>query len=90
MLFNVILATGIIPDEWSKGLINPIYKGKGSQKSANNYRGITLLSCMGKLFTSVLNNRLTIFLNRRGILGEEQAAFRAGYCTLGLFFLNTF
>ena len=88
-LFNVILATGIIPDEWCKGLINPIYKGKGSQKSANNYRGITLLSCMGKLFTSVLNNRLTIFLNKRGILGEEQAAFRAGYCTYDhMFVLN--
>ena len=88
-LFNVILATGIIPEEWCKGLINPIYKGKGSQKSANNYRGITLLSCMGKLFTSVLNNRLTTFLTKRGILGEEQAAFRAGYCTYDhMFVLN--
>jgi hypothetical protein len=87
--FNIILVTGIIPEEWCKGLINPIYKGKGSQKSANNYRGITLLSCMGKLFTSVLNYRLTIFLTKRGILGEEQAAFRAGYCTYDhIFVLN--
>ena len=88
-LFNVILTTGLVPMEWCKGLINPIFKGKGSQKSANNYRGITLLSCLGKLFTSVLNFRLTTFLNNRGILGEEQAGFRAGYCTLDhIFVLN--
>ena len=88
-LFNIILDTGLIPTEWCKGLINPIFKGKGSRKTANNYRGITLLSCLGKLFTSVLNYRLTNFLNNRGVLGEEQAGFRSGYSTIDhIFVLN--
>ena len=63
-LFNLILNTGVIPTEWCNGVITAIYKGKGSQKSGNNYRGITLLSCVGKLFTSVLNFRLTTFFKQ--------------------------
>ena len=52
-LFNLVLDTGLIPAEWCKGLINPLYKNKGSIKNVDNYRGITLLSCLVKLFTSV-------------------------------------
>ena len=48
----------------------------------DNYRGITLLSCLGKLFTSILNNRLTVFLEQNNLLGEEQAGFREHYSTL--------
>ena len=39
-LFNLILKTGIIPTDWCKGLIQPIFKNKGSINSVDNYRGI--------------------------------------------------
>ena len=88
-LFNLILRTGHVPEEWGIGLIVPIFKKKGSKSDPNNYRGITLLSCLGKLFTLCLNNRLAVFTATRGILGEEQAAFREGYSTLDhVFVLN--
>ena len=61
VFFNLILNTGIIPENWVEGLIMPIYKNKGDSMLPENYRPITLLSCMGKLFTSVLNERLTLF-----------------------------
>ena len=67
-LFNRVLDTGEIPDDWLIGIIIPIYKNKGSRDDANNYRGITLLSCLGKLFTSILNHRLTIFCEENYIL----------------------
>ena len=58
-LFNRVYNSGEVPAEWSKGTL---YKGKGTHCDPKNYRGITLLSCIGKLFTSVLNNRLTLFV----------------------------
>ena len=81
-LFNLILRTGHVPEEWGVGLIVPIFKKKGSKTDPNNYRGITLLSCLGKLFTLCLNNRLATFATNRNIIGEEQAAFREGYSTI--------
>ena len=81
-LFNVVLDSGIIPPDWTVGLIMPLYKNKGSPSDPDNYRGITLLSCLGKLFTSVINLRLTKFLDAVGAIGDEQAGFRAGHSTI--------
>ena len=61
-LFNYILMSGNIP-EWVIGNIIPVYKNRGDRSSPENYRGISLLSCFGKKITSLINTRLTIFLN---------------------------
>ena len=79
--FNLVFNTGIIPDEWSQGMISPNYKNKGDKASPDNYRGITILSCFGKLFTAILNNRLNNYLESMNLLCEEQAGFRKKYGT---------
>ena len=56
-LFNRILHSGCYPKSWSCGMIIPLYK-KGNVNETGNYRGITLLSHLSKIFTSLLNNRL--------------------------------
>ena len=81
-LFNTILDTGIFPSQWSIGIISPIYKGKGSNEDPSNFRPISLLSCLGKVFTSILNSRLTAFLDENDVLNENQAGFREGYATI--------
>ena len=49
-LFNLVFS-GFIPEEWSQGIIrSPIYKNKGDKSNPDNYRGITILSCFGKLY----------------------------------------
>ena len=77
-IFNLILNTGLIPSKWSLGVVIPIHK-KGEVTNPDNYGGITLLSCFGKLFTSVLHNRLYRFLENNNLLTEIQAGFRKGY-----------
>ena len=56
-LFNSILTSGIMPNTWCRGLITPIYKS-GERNEPSNYRGICVSSCLGKLFCSILNQRL--------------------------------
>ncbi len=41
-LFNKVLDTGDIPDDWLVGVIVPIYKNVGEISDVNNYKGITL------------------------------------------------
>ena len=85
-LFNIIFDTGVIPESWLVGIIKPIYKNKGNTKDPKNYRPITILSCLGKLFTSILNNRLTEFSDEFEIIKENQCGFRQKYCTIDSIF----
>jgi hypothetical protein len=62
------------------------YKNKGTRTDPKNFRPITILSCFGKLFTSVLNNRLNTFSDEFLLLNENQTGFRKKYSTLD----NTF
>ena len=61
-LFNIILNSGIVPSDWIKGNIIPIYKNKETKTDPANYRPITLVSCIGKVFTSIINKRLSTYL----------------------------
>ena len=85
--FNLIFNSGVLPDSWLEGAIRPLFKNKGDSKSPENYRPITILSCFGKLFTSILNARLNKLLDAHNILEENQAGFRAGYSTMNHIFV---
>lgn len=86
-LFNIIFDTGIIPEDWTLGNIKPIYKNKGNPKDAENYRPITLLSCFGKVFTSIINNRLNIYAENYDLIVESQSGFRKKYSTVDNLFI---
>ena len=50
--FNKVLHSGIFPQLWSVGYISPVFKaGDRDIGDPNNYRGITVCSCLGKFFT---------------------------------------
>ena len=66
-LFNLILNTVFIPEAWSKGTILPLYKNEGHINDPDKYRGKTILSCLGKLFTAILNYILTKYLESAGL-----------------------
>ena len=85
--FNRVLNDGQIPEAWIIGMITPIYKNKGDKLDVNNYRGITILSCLGKLFTSVINARLNKYADEVNLINENQTGFRKGYSTTDHVFL---
>ena len=56
-IFNNILDTGQFPDPRTKGMLLPLHKS-GTYNDPNNFRGISLIPVLCKLFTKILNNRL--------------------------------
>ena len=83
-LFNFIFRSEKFPLSWARGLIVPLFKG-GSEEAKydpGKYRGITLLSVLGKTYTSILNERLSNWVEQNNVLVEEQAGFRKGRSTI--------
>ena len=63
----------------------PIHK-KGDLDDPNNYRGITLLSCFAKLFTSILNERLKTWSGDTGNTSDAQFGFKSNHSTVDTVF----
>ena len=88
-IFNAICSKSYFPKLRNVGYIIPIFKSDDSF-DPSNYRGITVSSCLGKLFTLMINERLIEFLDVRNILSHYQIGFRRGYRTADhVFIINT-
>ena len=88
-LFNNLYDKSYFPIDWCKAVIVPILK-KGSATNPDNYRGISLLSIVSKVFTSIINKRLYNWCEIHKKLSFEQAAFRKTFSTTDhIFTLST-
>ena len=85
-LFNNVLNSGYFPEAWSSGCIIPVFK-KGDINDPNNYRGITIVSCLGKLFTSVLCNRILDWNSKNDVITDAQFGFKPGFGTIDAIFV---
>jgi exonuclease III len=68
--------TGTVPQDWIDKTIIPLFK-KGALDCRDNYRGIALSSIIGKLLLKVVQRRLAAYVEKEGLLPEEQSGFRA-------------
>lgn len=78
VLFNTILQKAETPSQWSESEIILIYK-KGDPKDVGNNRPISLLPCLYKLFSCIINKRISNVLEDTQPI--EQAGFRKGFST---------
>ena len=76
---NVCFQYSIIPSVWNQADISLIPKSATKDPYAPlNYRGISLISCMYKLYPGLINQRLTSLMERGDLLVDEQNGFREG------------
>lgn len=76
------MKTSKIPKEWKSSISVPIHK-KGEKRDPNNYRNITLLCSILKLFTKIIVNRIRYKVTT----SEEQQGFRANRSTVDAIFI---
>ena len=66
-----------LPIEWLRAVKVPVRK-TGTGGDFEHYRGVTLLSVVGKVFAMVVEARLRAFAESRGLLSDSQFGFRQG------------
>ena len=80
-LFDRLFELGEFPSDWCNSIIVPLHK-RGNINEPTNYRGISLLDVFGKIYTGILNRRITFYVNMFDILPESQSGFRENYSTI--------
>ena len=80
IIINQSLRTGIIPDTLNIAKVKPLYK-KGDNFCLNNYRLISLLLTISKIFERVMFTQLYSYLNSNFLLSEQQYGFRSQHLT---------
>ena len=78
-LFNYCLDKQEIPCEWKYAIVTPLYKGKGKKSDCNNYRGISVLSPISKLFEILIAQQITNFFTMNKLFNENQHGFRQNF-----------
>ena len=63
------------PKTWTEGFISVLYK-KGDMFNPNNYRGLTISNCLGRVVTKIMNRRLIKWLGNEGLIATEQIGFK--------------
>ena len=80
-IINLSFTTGIYIDKLKIAKVIPIYKEKGDKLLSKNFRPISLLSNINKIFEKIMHTRLYSFLEDQGFIYENQFGFRKNHST---------
>ena len=75
-LFNLCLRENKIPQTWKSAKITMIPKKDSSKTNPNNYRPISVTSCLGKILERIITTRLVAHLELNNLLADFQFGFR--------------
>ena len=80
LIINQMITTDIFPDSFKISKITPLFK-KGDASLLSNYRPISLLPTISKIFKRILYNQLYEYFNGNNLLAEQQYGFRTNHST---------
>ena len=83
-LFNTCLKESCFPDCWKVSSVVPVFKNVGEKYTARNYRPVSLLSVVSKIFEKLVNNRIVDHLENCGLFSDFQYGFRSSRSTADL------
>ena len=83
-LFNKCLKESCFPDCWKVSSVVPVFKNVGVRSTAKNYRPVSLLYVVSKVFEKLVNNRIVDHLEKCGLFSDFQYGFRSSQSTADL------
>ena len=87
-IFNLSIATGCFPDSWKIARVAPIFKS-GQPDDRSNYRPISVLPVLARVFEKLIHNQLYDYLDRNKHLFSNQSGFRALHSVVTCLLNNT-
>jgi hypothetical protein len=79
-IFTLSMETGILPADWKKARISPIFK-KGEASDPQNYRPIALTCVPCKIMERIIREKMLSFIQENNILADDQFGFVPGRST---------
>lgn len=79
-LLNACIDKGIFPKALKKSIVHPIHKA-GDRSCVDNYRPISILTTLSKVYERIVNLRLIKYLEKFNLLADAQYGFRTGRST---------
>ena len=79
-IFNLSINKGIFPDSMKLAKVVPIFK-QGSRFVCSNYRPISVLSSISKIFERCIFNQLMFYFTNKNMISPKQYGFRPGFTT---------
>ena len=83
-LFNLCLKESCFPDCWKVSSVVPVFKNVGERSDPKNYRPVSLLSVVSKVFEKLINDKLVRHLESVGLFSDFQYGFRSSRSTADL------
>ena len=74
-LFNASIVQSCVPCDWKCARVTPVYKGKGSRSDPSNYRPISVICHIAKIFEKCIQVQLLSFLEQHHFISPDQSAF---------------
>lgn len=80
-IFNRSIGQGIFPDVWKCARVAPLFKA-GDRNDVNNYRPISVISVVAKVFERIVYDQLYAYLEEHSIICKYQSGFCSTHTTV--------
>ena len=78
-LFNHCIKHAVVTNDWKYAIISPLFKGKGARDELDNYRGISILQVIAKLFEQVIISQIKSHFDSNSLFVDQQHGFRTNH-----------
>ena len=79
-IFNLILETGIFPEDLKQAKVTPVFKAD-NKSDCGNYRPISVIPAIAKILEKLISDQLIEYLNNNNIISNQQSGFRKSHST---------
>jgi len=80
-IINLSIKADSVPQDWKLARVTPIYKGSGNKDDPSNYRPISVVCHIAKIFEKVIAHQFVTYLTRNNLITADQSAYLLGRST---------